>query len=437
MRSFQNAYSGTPIPLSCFAILFSFLYGLLLFVPIALAGNAKYFSFFYPVIGFYCFIHIKDKRTILKENRLLIFFLIYHVFLLFIHINDSASVVNLGALFTGYSGLYLMLIYFKTTIGLQKTEKLFFYSVVMISVISIPISTILTYLNWPTAPSYYPWESIVGSYRFILISGHGVGHSAQMWLMAFAILYIIHNMASTKKIKFWAIVLSIIYIYLLIQTKSRMGLAFASIILCMPLAYLFNRTMVVVFYGVIATLLLIYIGSVNLNFKNEVINTAYVIQEIFPYQRILGSERPDSYFFTGRDILNQALFSYSFDNAFFGLGDGHPIFDFGVDKDGNIPLFDWQKIASSESALNLAAKYGYPYLLFVFVLVAKPLFNTMRSKNKDNILAFFVLCIIMITFSGSGLFLNLYGINGIFMFLILLYTLKCPLPKIEKIKKID
>ncbi len=406
-------------------ILRSFLVGILLFSPIILYHNSRYFTFFFLFIEIYCFLKIKDKRSIIFEYPFLIFILAYHVLLLIIHFNDAESVINLGALISGYFCLYLMVIYFKDSIGFQKTEKVFYHSLIAIGIINFPISALLTYLNWPGAPSYYPWEAVSGSYRFLLISGAGVGHSSQMWIMAFSILIFISRMSTKKKINIWTIFLCLIYIYLLAQTQSRMGILFALITLSMPLAYMFKRLKIILIFSISISILIVYIGSFDLGIKFKIIDAAYALQKTIPFQRILGSEQPDRYFFTGRDTLNQALLSHSANRPIFGLGDGYPIFKFGIGNDGNIAFFDWQKIGSSESVLNLAAKYGFPYLLLVFILLINSIRVTMKSKNKADILPFYVLCIIAATSSGAGIFINLYGMSGIFMFLILFYTIKC------------
>lgn len=422
MKYYQNIYIMNLVPS---LILQSFLVGIFIFSPIILYHNSRYFTFFFLLIGAYCFFKIKDKPSIIFEYPFLNFILGYHVLLLIIHFNDYESVINLGSLITGYFGLYLMIIYLKEYIGFQKTEQIFNYSIIAIGIINFPISALLTYLNWPGAPTYYPWEVISTSYRFLLISGVGVGHSPQMWIMAFSVLIIISDMKTRKKIHIWTISLSLTYIYLILKTQSRIGILFVLIILSMPLSYIFKRTKTLQFFGILIMILIVYIGSFNLEIKFKIIDTVYALQEIVPYQRVLGSERQEKYFFTGRDVLNQALLNHGVNRPVFGLGDGHPIFKFGIDDHGNITFFDWKKIASSESVLNMAAKYGIPYFVLVLILLLNSMVITFKSKNKADVLPFYFLCIIAATSSGSGVFINLYGIDAVFMYLVLFYKLKC------------
>jgi hypothetical protein len=217
-------------------VLFFILVCLLVFWPVLLAPyNVKYLSFLYFIIGIIFLPILKIPYSFIKRTRVFFFLLIINFIALVVHFTDSKTVVNISALVFSYFALYLLVMGGVRYLGYQNFEETVFKYFIYILLISLFISPILTYLKWPYAPDYYPWEALVSSKRLLLVIGKNVGHSDSMWLMAFGAAFIMKKIFFLNQKKIMNIVILLLLIWGLMETGSRTALLFI-IILSIALA---------------------------------------------------------------------------------------------------------------------------------------------------------------------------------------------------------
>ena len=406
----------------CILLLHCFLWGLFLVMPTAMGSRSKYFTFFYLAVGFVGWLRIKQRDLLFPRRMKLVFsFLVCHLALICVHRHDIESVFNLSALMLSYYALYLLSIYCKQSMGFEGTLMVVCRIILLISIAVIPISIFLTALHWPSAPEYFPWECIGGNRRLLLLFGGNVGHSSAMWLMAFACLYLTTKAFSAGHIRGLHLVLMLLYVMMLALTRSRTGLLLIVLTLLYPLILAKPRLKYAFIVGVSLFTCTVYLSSLVPQWRVPISDRVYTLQKHLPWLRIVGSSREADVVFTGRDLLNQAMLAHARNNRMFGLGDGHPIFAYGVDASGEIALTEDEGGAKTESILVLCAKYGVVYFALLLLVIVRNGLATVKSRHSpQNCLAIASLAVLAIALTGSGVFLQLYSTGGLFAFLIFL-----------------
>ena len=400
-------------------LLYTFLWSLLFFKPIFLGPHyAKYYTFFYPVICLISLFTLKNKQIVnLGRNKLFYTLLFFHIVLMVVYRQDKESLLNLSALIISYFSLYVFSLKCREEMGIQRTEDILFRTIIWISLISIPVSIFLTMLNWGNAPTHFPWEAFTSDKRFLVLAPEGVGHSNIIWLTVFGALYLITKASHRKRLNLFTISYFVLCMVVIIFSKSRAALLFATIIFCYFTVLIGHKLKYILMFATVIITCYYYVISFNPNWSYWVQDSLWTLQENMPELRIVGSQRQKCAIFTGRDILNRVLFDYTRDNVIFGLGDSHPIFKYGVDASGKI-AYSGNRGASSESILVILAKYGLIYFLLIWALIVKSVIVTVRSKNS---LSMVCMCIIVATLPCGGVFLQLYSLSALFVFMILLY----------------
>jgi hypothetical protein len=408
------------------------LWSLLFIRPIFSFGYDRYFTLIFPLIGVASFVLLERKSLLItKEKRLFLLFIFYHLVLLVYHRNDVESLFNLTALLVSYLSLYFYVIYNQEILGWQVFENVIFKSVFLIVGLSIPASIIMTSLGWQNAPAYFPWETIYTEQRMLLFGNSDIGHSDVLWLVTFLALYRLRNNFAKGASIFSSMFIIILGSIYLLLTKSRTGLLFALLICTYPLAVYIKRIKYLILASAILFVGIVYLASFSTLISQSITDVLYVTQERLPEVRILGSGQEKLAVFTGRDILNKSLIDFVGDHWIFGLGDGHPIFALGVNWEGEIALLSSQRVASCESILAIYAKYGIIYCLLFAIWVAHAAYVILKKRILHSDLTFeiYIIVVIFLSFITGGIFLNLYGLSGLFALYILLYQYRSSMTK--------
>lgn len=290
------------------------------------------------------------------------------------------------------------------------------------------ISTALTAIKWPTAPVYFPWEAFYTDKRLLLIYGTQIGHTPSLWVSAFLAAFTLHRLASQKRNRLGLTLILGFLVICLIATKSRLALVYILNILVMALAYKkipITRALVYSLPAIFSLAFLLF--SIFPNIGTLVNSTAQVAQQIVGDKvRITPETQAGVTVFSGRDVLNRAMLSASFEKPFQGLGDEADILLYGITREGKIAKDPDQKLANSESVLRLAIKYGWPYFFVLTLFLASIPFWLMRLPRADQVLkvGLWGMCVESIaTQGGMEIF---YDISGLFLFLLCIFMFEAP-----------
>ena len=404
-------------------ILFIFLCAQVVLAAIFLdIESTKYFSGIYLIIGI-ILISFRCSFTLYKRVWVFSLLIVTHVAALLVNIFFSTnSVVNILTLIISYLALYYLVSAGCKYLGADEFENLVFKYLQYNLLISLIVSPLLTFLKWPSAPAYFPWQALFSDQRFLLLTGNGVGHSNAMWLMAFSGVNIIRNIFTQNKPRgnFVMILILFFLTWTLIATKSRIALVFILIFFLGWAGY--SKLLSMRLYALIPIIgiLFFYLTILNPLYLSTMENTVNVIQEIFPSIRIRSSNTTLSSAYSGRNTLNIAFISSITAHPWFGVGNSAPILFYGITQDGYI-AYDENKIGGSESMLRMLVKYGLFYYSVLFLFILTPLIRAFNGYYRDNIFVVSVCSIILISGINGTIFENLYTISSVFTIFILVY----------------
>lgn len=390
----------------------------------------RYYTFFYAFLGFSIIVLTWKFHIPLKQGKTFYLLITANIFLIIVYIKDIDSLINLATLLISYYSLSILIIKgleYNGNIGFGET---IFKHIWKILLISFAISPILTVVNWPNAPEYYPWNAFFSDKRLLLIVGQDVGHSNAMWLMAFSIAYILSKMHQRRgRYHIAEITLLIFLTVALIETEARIGLIFIIILSLGWLCYIgiISKRL----YGFVPFIgVAFFVLSITyIPFTSGVINFASLLQRNLTLLRIESSVynkgEGTGLVFSGRYILNKALISNYLDHPWFGAGNSAMIFKYGVDKEGYI-AWHKNKVSGSESGLRLLAKYGSIYYAALMLFIVIPILRSINGYYKDDVFVLSVCNIIIFSAFSGNAFENLYGISGLFVIVLLIFNFMKP-----------
>ena len=366
----------------------------------------------------------------LKKHKSLSLIILFHILLFVYYSTDLKSLFNISQIFVGiifFSSLALLIVKnFKILEIIYKIKK-YLQNLLVISLI---LSTFLTFVKFPNFIDYYFWESLTSEKRLMLMSGGGGGHSSAVFLLPLLLcFYHYEYFKNNKNIKslFLIIILSI----LCILTKSRIGYYSVIFVTLSSLLYLnFN------FFRKFYSLLIILIGCffvISSSLSNKYVNNHnnFFLDFIISTDKTRKNINTPNEFFSGRNILNNYLISEIEKKPFFGSGHNTPLQNYGLDKEGFIAFYRDEKSVGRESPLMLAFKYGIPYfltfILFIFTIPLK--IKGISLKHESFLFQNIWMVCFLIIISGGG-FTVMHSSSGfIFLMLSILYFI----PKYEKI----
>jgi hypothetical protein len=301
---------------------------------------------------------------------------------------------------------------------------------------SVVLSTAMTASGVREAPTFFFWESFVGTYRLKLLQGR-VGHSTSLWLTAFLFAWycaaltrqLLGERPTGKNRPTWRIVCWLaILAAMLFATKTRLSLMImGAVVLSCGAAFALRSLRV----GVIVCVLLsgTYMTSITTlllapSLQAPIDEVSTQVQSYVPWLRIEGirsstgeAGASNDALFTGRTILTQALLQLALDHPLTGVGRESPIIDPGVDASGRAPIMASQIVAAIESPLRNAAKFGFVFFAVVLMQVFATLYLLLVNRSVRLEHALFV-AVVTITATTEGTLENLYGLGGLFFFLL-------------------
>jgi hypothetical protein len=276
--------------------------------------------------------------------------------------------------------------------------------------LTLGLSVASTALGLPFSPSYYPWETFGTEYRLLLLTKEQFGHTASLWLTAFALLGRLRRPRILRPLN---IAICLVLATSLLLTKTRIGLLILALLglLCLMRAFRIRA-------GVAAPLIIIsawgyFFFYFSLQFSDDlrlqVENFLIEVQHEFPNLRIV-SASTSSTLLAGRDILNERLLELIIREPWTGNGQSNPILNIAY---STTPFA--MVIGGSESPLRIAAKYGIPFAALFILLLFRASWAARRSAGEATLMA-----IILITAASESTFENLTGVGGLFFFATLL-----------------
>jgi hypothetical protein len=351
-------------------------------------------------------------------------YLAANAFAFVLHFGDLDSMLNAGSLVLAITTTAVAAYHSVRGCGAKTADHALEKWLWIALVVSFFISSLLTAVNWPTAPDYYFWEVFYSDKRLLLLNADAVGHSASLWIIALLAAFAAHRVFAEKREKAVWLILLVILIIFLLSTKSRLALFYVVNLFVMVLAYKrvpFFRPMVL-FVPAVFSIGIIF-ASISPGIGSEINLLARAVQqEVGNWLRVTPGEDSRFSVFSGRDVLNEALISASIENPVRGLGDKADILTYGVDDDGSIAYEADRALASTESVLRLAVKYGWPYFIALAAFLWSVPFLVRRLPRQEQILkvGLWGICIQSIAIQGG--MEVFYGISGLFLFLLALLT---------------
>jgi len=413
------------------SLAFFVLISLLVVAPVLLSSNIRYFSIIYAII--IPILLLTTKAPYLYLTRLWNFwlFIIINIIAVFIYIyiDDRSSVINLIILTLSYVSIFYLVSKGMEVCGEIVFVNLIFKYIGWILIIAFLVSPVLTLLHWPAnAPEYFPWEAFYDDKRLLLVIGQHVGHSNSLWLMAFTAAFVMSN--EFRKNRHWKIGIILLVLFLilgLILTKSRLALIFIGILMIAWLSY--NRIIPKPLYAVIVLIIpLLYFGSIAIpSVTDRTIALVENVQSNLPSVRISASSHLQgaASVYTGRHALNIMLMGAVIERPLFGVGHSDDRMRFGVNKEGSI-AYGNDMMATTESGLRMLAKYGIIYYSLLILFVITPILRAARGYYNDNIFVISVCGIILLSGIGTSIFENLYGLNGLYVVILLMFHIMRP-----------
>ena len=364
--------------------------------------------------------------------------ILINMIMLAFYIRDRDSAINLSTLILSYLSLFYVVSKGIEHYGSYEFEDLIFKNIAWILLISLAASPILTLLQWPNAPEYFPWDAFFTDNRFLLITGKNVGHSNAMWLMAFTAAFVMQLQWNRKRrLNFLDSFFIFLLFWGLFATKSRLALVFIGLLLMAWINYakLFSKRIYASMIIISTPLFIFSIISPTLNLKT--VELVRNIQNKFPSIRISASterELPEeSYVYSGRYWLNKMLIGTIKENPWFGVGHSDDRIQFGIDRNGFIVSDREDAAASSESGLRMWAKYGSIYYFALLLFIITPIFRAIKGYYRNNTFVISTCGIIFISGMGGTIFENLYGISGLFAMILIMFHIMRPYPNSKNI----
>ena len=413
------------------SLAFFVLVSLLVVAPILLSSNMRYFSIIYAIIIPILLLTTKAPYLYLTRAWNFWLLIIVHIIAIFIYIyiGDRSSVINLITLTLSY-----MSIFYLVSKGMEVCGEIVFVNLVFkyigwILIIAFLVSPVLTLLHWPeNAPEYFPWEALYNDKRLLLVIGQHVGHSNSLWLMAFTAAFVMSNQFRENCNWKTGIILLVLFLILgLILTKSRLSLIFVGILMIAWLSY--NRIIPKPLYAITVLVIpLLYFGSIAIpSFTDKTIALVENVQSNLSGVRVSSSPhlQGTASVYTGRHVLNIMLMGAVIERPLFGIGHSDDRIRFGVNKEGSV-AYGNDMVAATESGLRMLAKYGVIYYSLLILFVITPILRAARGYYNDNIFVISICGIILLSGMGTSIFENLYGLNGLYVVILLMFHIMRP-----------
>jgi hypothetical protein len=341
---------------------------------------------------------------------------------LIVHIADAASVANLVGLLISLFAIVTAAWYCSAQDSPAGWNARIYSALWAMLLLSLIVSIFLTSISWPTAPDYYPWAAFFSEARLLLISGENVGHSPVLWLIAFVAAFYLYRAVSGSMPVAVTYSVLIILVVSMLATKSRLALVFVALLVVQWLASkgLRGARVTLVALPIVFSGVFFYLALDDKANHALQIGLGAVQASIGSWVRITPSVGNRVEAFAHRDILTKRLREESAEKPFVGLGHGAAVLKYGIDRHGKITSREAHRVASSESPLRLAVKYGWIYFaaVLIFVISAPYFFRQLPALERDPWITVWGMSLISVTTNGG--MENYYGMSGFFLFMLVL-----------------
>lgn len=383
---------------------------------------SKYFVFLYAILVF----GIALKNRIPKPRRFmsLYAYLGINCFALLAHTNDIDSVVNAGSLVVSILAItgvgYFLVAHYDNS----ACHRIMVRSLAVSLAVSFVLSIILTATGWPTAPAYFPWESLWTENRLLLLVGGDVGHAPVLWLCAFLMAFLLHDIFTGRRQRAINVALLIFLVVLLLATKSRLAIVYLVQLLITALAYKripFARPATLAFPVIFVVFFLS--ASMSPALGIAITTTAHAVQKyVGDTVRLTPSKDSGATALAGRDLLNQALVVESLKQPLIGLGHSAPVLLYGVTRNGDLTSQSTDsKMAASESVLRIPVKYGWPYFGVLVAFLFSIPFAMRGFKDNAWLLRISIWGMCLESVISEGGMEQYYGIQGLFLLVLSIF----------------
>jgi hypothetical protein len=344
-------------------------------------------------------------------------------FLATIYYLDASTIVNLGSnLIITYSAYTVSSDLWKSSLSAPNAWSELKISLEICLILAFFVSILVTAAGVQNAPDGFPWQQIADSKRLLLIDGN-VGQSVNVYIEGILLSIYIYDFTTSKRKKLPASKI-LLMLLLLVLSKSRIAYFFM-----LPITFLLiGKIRYLPFLRSPAKLLFLLLpiificGSLNSSvepFIETIANSAQSLSGNLLRITNINQISSDPYdFSSGRNALNEGLFTYAGQRPLFGLGRDAPILTLGVDQHGGIAA-PGNAVSHGESPLRIAVEYGWPFFILTTALLSYPLLLLRSTRDKSlRDLLFSLIYIVICTFFFEGEFDIFYGTNAVLLLLV-------------------
>lgn len=405
----------------------------LVLLPLVPLDYVKLYSI--PLAILFAWEFFRLRFWVLPKNPAVVIFLFSEVYALAFHLLNPGSVENILATTAAFSGVYLVLRKTADRIGFDALEWRVFYLLAVVSLALFPLSTFLTAVHYPTAPSTFFWQADPsgGDRLKLMAGGNGstltFGHSDVIWSLGFALLL---NEKFRRRANVFSrrwlghLILLVAGSLVLVLTGARISLLILMEVFLLFLAY--RHLLNVKLFAVINVVLSVFFLWISLS-PLLTAGIGYIVeraQHAIPQVRLSGGTNgvQHSSVLSGRDVLNQTLAWEAAIHPAIGLGHDAPVLQYGVTPNGDISGSTNTYFADTESGLRLAVAYGYPYFGLQVLFMLWPLLLAVTNRAKDPKLSCAISGVVTLTFVSEGGFGNWYSVSFLLGIMTVLYCLK-------------
>jgi hypothetical protein len=409
------------------------LYSFLIVLPLVPGSYVRLYSIVLALL--FLFQALARRHWELPTNGAAIVFLVSQTYAFVFHGFEGESFLNIAVTTVSFLAIYLSLSKAVERLGVQQVEKRVYDVLIWATLIMFPLSTLLTLVHYPTAPSAYFWQAdnATGN-RMLLMRGNsaeegsraasGFGHSDVIWVAGFFLALnekVRRNIQvlGRRWIRHILILLAGCAILILSGGRIALILMLEAFLVFLHYRKLLNiRIFALINLGLMAFYLLL---CFSLPASLAVQAIIYRVQGSLPAIRLGQSEDSSSSLLSNREELNVQLVNESRRHPFVGEGHGAPILSYGIDKYGSVASGSEDRALSTESGLRLVVAYGYPYFILQIMFMAWPMWKAVRNRSEDPGMACAVSGMVLLTFVSEGAFENWYSVTLLLGIMTVLY----------------
>jgi len=291
------------------------------------------------------------------------------------------EMLNICSFIIPYLGIWILYYNLKDeNLTLSLLNKFIKY-ILSLFFIALILSHLYTFLNFPSSPFYYIWETNFTDKPFKTLSN--TGHHLTSFIGTYGIMFLAFLYYSKKMGKklFYTLTLSLFILVLL--SSARIGII--SLLTIFPLGILAYKRVInyiMIPISILFLIIMLYYAISNI-FVMEYMQYLSLAFQDMTGLNVINPEHIS--LFSSREKLWTTLFKMISDNPIFGHGHPLPYDNYGHGAIRSVfdlrvggSMFD----AQSESGLILAAKYGVPAFISFSYFIFSPMIYTYHFQVK-------------------------------------------------------